>query len=173
MNQLLKPEHHNPQWIKGVPRIFLQPEWDEILTPVWLYITYEGRYTMVQLYQMCFLCHIVGIRSINIPYIILRSLSKMSAKIKENPGLPPHFVYHRGLIKILIQYQLSLENQNLDHFLLWEGFKINIPQSSKGKRKTPMKTKGTPDKQMSSVVKPSSIERTTKSMSKGKQIEEG
>ena len=131
LNHFLKPEHRNLEWRKGIPRSWFINNWNEVQRSLQLYITYEWNYTTIYLHQMMFLCHIAGYKTMNLPYFLLMSLTKMSAKIRANPGLPAHFVYHRGLIKILVQYKLTQENQTQDDFLFWEGFKVDSPQTSK------------------------------------------
>ena len=92
---------------------------------------------------MIFLCHIVGYKVMNLPYFLLRSLTNMSLKIRDQPNFTPHYVYHRGLIKILVQYKLSQENRTEDCFLFWEGFKKDSPQNSKTKKKSSTRIKKT------------------------------
>lgn len=88
-----------------------------------MYITYEGFYDKVYLYQMCFLCHIVGYKNMNVVYFLHKSLVKMSIKMHSHPDLPLHYVYHLGLIKILVQHKISQEKHSWDHFFLSKGFK--------------------------------------------------
>ena len=75
---------------------------------------------------MHFLSHIADMKSMNLQYFLLKSLAKMSTKIRSKMVIPPHFIYNRGLIKILIHYQLRQVNQTWDHFLFWEDFLVGI-----------------------------------------------
>ena len=79
LNQFLKQEYQDPQWRKGIMRSWLQPEWQETLRSIQLYITCEGRFHTVYLYQMRFLCHIVGVKAMNLLYFVLKFLAKMYA----------------------------------------------------------------------------------------------
>jgi hypothetical protein len=38
----------------------------------------------------------------NLPYYLLRDLSKMAMKVQSNTKTPPNGIYHEGLIKVLI-----------------------------------------------------------------------
>ena len=71
---------------------------------------------------MRFLSHVVGEKELNLVYFLYKSLNKMSRKIQSNPYLPHYHVFHKGLIKILVQHQLRKLNQSWDEFITSEGF---------------------------------------------------
>jgi len=113
---------------KLTTRTWLLDDFNEVLRSLQIYITCEGHYHMIYLYQMRFLCHITGYNKlVNLPYYFLKSLMKMSENIRATPGMPPRFLYHIGLIKNLVHYKLAQENWNWDCFLFWEGFKVDYP----------------------------------------------
>ena len=71
----------------------------------------------------CTSCLIFLVIRLNLVYFLYKSLLKMSIKVQSHPDLPPHYVYHRGLAKILVQYHLSQKECSWDGFLTNEGFK--------------------------------------------------
>jgi hypothetical protein len=107
VNQFLKPEHKDPNWAKGIPRDWIVDEWMEALLMLKRFITCEGRYSTVFLFHLRFLLHLAGIKRMNLPYYFLRDLNKMAMKVQENPKTPPHEIYHRGLIKVLVKAELG------------------------------------------------------------------
>lgn len=102
------------------------------------FITYEGHFSIAHLYQMRLLTHISGDDLLNLPYYLHNSLLKMSKRYQQQPLSSPQYVYHRGLIKILVQFQLNKKGKSWDKFLLVGGFqgmsskkKIGHPKSKK------------------------------------------
>ena len=71
----------------------------------------------------------------------------MSVKFQSHLDLPPHYVYHCGLIKILVQYHLSQSKCYWDSFLTNEGLKEITLQ----------KKRGHPSKSKESLVKETCI----------------
>jgi hypothetical protein len=53
----------------------------------------------------------------NLPYFFLRDINNMAMKVQENPKTP-HGIYHQGLIKLLIKYDLGKLQSTWDHFLI-------------------------------------------------------
>ena len=94
------------------------------------------------------LAHIVGQLRMNLPHFLLRSLMKMSSRFRAWPNTSPHYMFHTGLIRLLIEDHLRKQNQWWAHFLLWGEFNEEVatkPKSKKGKIK-PKKPKTRPDK---------------------------
>jgi hypothetical protein len=133
LNHFLLEQHKDLDWRTGIPRMWLQEEWREVLDTVQRYITCEGRYNKVYLYQMRFLCHIVGLKTMNLAYFLYKSLLKMSTRFQSKSNMPPHYVYHRGLIKILIQYHLSKKKITWDSFLVSEELDAISSQKKRGR----------------------------------------
>ena len=46
----------------------------------------------------------------------------MSKKIHSNPSSPPHHIFHAGLIKILVKFELDRKNKPWDTFIKEVGF---------------------------------------------------
>ena len=102
------------------------------------FITYESHFSIAHLYQMRLLTHITGDDPLNLPYYLYNSLIKMSKRYQQQPLSSPQYVYHRGLINILVQFQLNKKGKSWDEFLLVGGFqgmsfkkKIGRPKSKK------------------------------------------
>ena len=90
------------------------------------------------LYQLRLLSHISGDDPLDLVHYLYNSLLKMSKRYQKQPLSSPQYVYHRGLIKILVQHQLSKKSKSWDEFLVAEGFqgmpskkKMGHPKSKK------------------------------------------
>lgn len=104
LNHFMKPEHENPPWALGFPREFLTYEWNAVDRTVRQYFTCEGRYSTVHLYHLRFLAHVAGMKPLDLPFFLYKSLTKMVAKARSPQGLKPKLVFHQGLIWILFKY---------------------------------------------------------------------
>ena len=85
-----------------------------MLIVVQRYITCEGSFNTTHLLHMRFLCHILGYKVLNLVYFMQTYLLKMSKKIQSNPNSPPHHIFHGGLIKILVKFELDKKNESWD-----------------------------------------------------------
>ena len=71
---------------------------------------------------MRFLGHLSGVKKLNLVNFLHKSLCRMSEKIQSNPGLKHWHVFHKGLIKILVNHQLKNMDRTWEEFLRIEGF---------------------------------------------------
>ena len=71
-------------WGKGVPIQKFKPEWIEPIKILQSYITYEGRFAFVFKYHFRFLQHLSHESKMNLPFFFLKSLQKMSSRVKEH-----------------------------------------------------------------------------------------
>ena len=94
------------------------------------FVTCEGHFSIAHLYQMRLLTHISGYDPLNLVHYLYNSLLKMSKRYQKQPLYSLQYVYHRGLIKILVQFQLSKKWKSWDEFLLVEGFQ-GMPSKKK------------------------------------------
>jgi hypothetical protein len=53
-----------------------------------IFITCEGRYSIVFIFHLQFRLHMEGIKRMNRPYYFLRDLKKMAMKVQDNPKTP-------------------------------------------------------------------------------------
>jgi hypothetical protein len=56
------------------------------------YITGEGHFSIVHCYHLCFLMHLSGDKELNLPFYLLKSLTKMSRRVQGHPK-SSHKVY--------------------------------------------------------------------------------
>ena len=73
---------------------------------------------------MRLLTHITGDDPLNLPFYLYNSLIKMSKRYQQQPLFFPQYVYHHGLIKIFVQFQLNKKGKSWDEFLIAEGFQV-------------------------------------------------
>jgi hypothetical protein len=73
----LKKEHQNMKWKKEIPRSYLEEKWKELLKIIQVYITCEGRYGRTMLYHFILFLHFTGKQPLNMPYYLLKSLTKI------------------------------------------------------------------------------------------------
>ena len=108
-----------PDWNKGILIQNFRKEWIEPIRILQSYVTCEGRYSFVFKYHFRFLQHIVGISKLNLPFFFLRSLQKMSSRIKQHEDHTSQSIFHHGLIKLIITTVLQHEDKTWDFFLFW------------------------------------------------------
>jgi hypothetical protein len=81
VNQFLLPDKQNPNWRKGIPHNWIRPEWHTALIVIHRYITCEGRFSLIYIYHIRLLMHLNGDYPLNLPYFLLKSLTKMSKRV--------------------------------------------------------------------------------------------
>jgi hypothetical protein len=91
-------------------------------------VTCEGRYGLVFYFHIRFLMVFLGFR-LNMPFYLLRSLSKMAKFYQRKIGNPEANLFHHGLIRILIEYQLVQIGDTWDAFVIRNNF-LHEPLSS-------------------------------------------
>ena len=103
--QLLLPRPADYDDKFGYSVKFLKPQWRSLLQPFIRYITRDGRYSSIHFYHLRLLVVFKGSKLIIACYL-LNSLDKMSCAVKNEVRNREHNLFHHGLIKILVQYQL-------------------------------------------------------------------
>ena len=58
----------------------------------------------------------------NLPFFFLRSLQKMSNRVKQHEDHTSQSIFHHGLIKLIISTVLQHEGKTWDFFIFWSGF---------------------------------------------------
>ena len=76
----------------------------------------DGWYSNVQLYHLRILMALKGLK-LNLPYFLLHSLHKMAVTVQRTIGNQDRSLFHHGLIKMLVQYQLATIGKTWDEFL--------------------------------------------------------
>ena len=59
---------------------------------------------------------------LNLPHYLVKSIKKMSSGIKKGPKNISHSLFHHGLVRILIEKELSKHNRSWDEFIESNGF---------------------------------------------------
>jgi hypothetical protein len=80
----------------------------------------------------------------SMPYFLLISFIKMSCKVRVRPKTPPHYIFHRGWIKMLIMNHLINLNRTWEHFLFWGSFNEESIAKLKAKKEKKQKKDETP-----------------------------
>ena len=130
----LHPGYEKAEWSLGIPRDCLKEEWKQVLAIIQKYVTCKGRFATIYKYHMRFLLHVAGVSKLNLPFYLLKSLSKMSAKVKNDLDYTSHSVFHHGLIKLLIDKELEKRACSWSHFLFWSSFSTGEKQGKKRKK---------------------------------------
>ena len=58
----------------------------------------------------------------NLPFFFLKSLQKMSRRIREHRDHTKQSIFHHGLINLIISTVLQKKGNTWDYFLFWSGF---------------------------------------------------
>jgi hypothetical protein len=109
---------------KGLPAKMLKPRWHDLLMILKQFITCEGRYGFVFLFHLRLLMVFMGFE-LSMPHYLHRSLFKMAKKYKRSQA--DTSLFHVGLIKILVVYELGLRRDSWPDFLNRNGFEESNP----------------------------------------------
>jgi len=80
------------------------------------------------------LLHFTGKHPLDIPFYFFRSLGKMDDKVQAKPEASSTFVFHHGLIKLLVVEEMNKLNRYWLTFLFLSGYELDVATPS---RKTP------------------------------------
>ena len=126
-NSFLVDGHQEPDWSKEIPRRWVRPRYKDPLMEVQNFITCEGRYGITLLYHMRFLLHFHSDQPLNLPFFLLKSLTKMEFKVQHHPTNLANSLFHHGLVKILVEAHLKSWRKTWDRFLYRYGFSATEP----------------------------------------------
>jgi hypothetical protein len=137
VNQFLLPDKQNLNWRRGVPHSWIRPEWHTALIVIHRYITCEGRFSLIYIYHIRILMHLNGDYPLNLPYFLLKSLTKMSKRVQSLSSNAKSSLFHQVLIKTLVMSAL----RELQKPWSWLMQSLNPnPQSNKQKKGKGKKT---------------------------------
>jgi hypothetical protein len=102
---------------KGLPANMLKQRWHDLLMITKQFITCEGRYEFIFLYNLRLLMVFIGYE-LNIPHYLHRSLFKMAKRYKHSQA--DTSLFHYGLIKMIMVYELGLRHD------CWVIFSVRI-----------------------------------------------
>jgi hypothetical protein len=109
---------------KGLPANMLKQRWHDLLMITKQFITCEDRYRFIFLYQLRLLMVFIGYE-LNMPHYLHRILFKMAKMYKHNQA--DTSLFHYGLIKMLMVYELGLRRDCWSDFLSQNGFEDSSP----------------------------------------------
>jgi hypothetical protein len=109
---------------RGLPTNMLKQRWNDLLMILKQFITCEGRYNFVFMYHLRLLMVFMGFE-LNMPHYLLRSLFKMAKRYKRNQS--DTSLFHFGLIKMLMVYELGLRRDSWSVFLSQNNFDDSSP----------------------------------------------
>jgi hypothetical protein len=109
---------------KGLPAKMLKPHWYDLLMIIKQLVTCEGRYGFVFLFHLRLLMVFMGFE-LSMPHYLHRSLFKMAKMYKRSQA--DTSLFHVGLIKMLVVYELGLRRDSWHDFLNRNGFEESSP----------------------------------------------
>lgn len=173
--EFLKDEFVNEDLSKVVPESYVKEYYAHLLTCIQKYLTCEGRYNKVYSYHFKLLLHFTGKVSIDLPFYLFRSLSKMYDKVQLRKEDCETSLFHHGLIKLLVLDGLQKVNIDWNSFILMAGFKSQTsltPQPARDftivELQTEARAKRVPNSQTRKQVKPLIIQDQPQQATKGK-----
>lgn len=140
LNQFLKEDYPKPNWSTRISTKHLQDKWKTVMLTVREYITCEGKYEHLYRFHLHFLIHLKGQNEMNLPYYLIKDLSKISAKIQKNPLTLENNLSHHSFITMLVFDQIMRNGLSIRSFLHSSGFyqkeqlQERVDKRSKGKK---------------------------------------
>jgi len=87
-----------------------------------MFITCEGRFSIIYLYHIKLLQHLRDDIEINMPYYLLQSISKMAKGVQKQEKDMEKSLYHHGLIKMIITHEFRKQSLSWKQVLIDSGF---------------------------------------------------
>ena len=87
-------------------RKYFKKEWRPVLDVIHRYVTCEGRLSSAYIYHLRLMAIFISF-PLNLPHYLVQSMSKMSSAIKKGPKNIGRSLFHHGLVRILIERELS------------------------------------------------------------------
>ena len=109
---------------KGLPAKMLKQHWHDLLMIIKQFITCEGRYGFIFLFHLRLLMVFIGY-DLNMPHYLHRSLFKMAKRYKRSQA--DTSLFHFGLIKMIVVYELGLHRDSWVDFLSHNSFEDSSP----------------------------------------------
>ena len=178
--EFLKDDYVNEDLSKAVPRNYVKEYYAHLLTCIQKYLTCEGRYNNVYSYHFKLILHFTGKVSIDLPFYLFRSLSKMCDKVQLRKEDCETSLFHHGLIKLLVLDGLQKIDRDWNSFIFMAGFKSQTGLTPPLARdftiaelQTEARAKRVPKSQVRKLVKPLIIQdqpqQSTKEKAHGKK----
>jgi hypothetical protein len=109
---------------KGLPANMLKQRWHDLPMITKQFVTCDGMYGLIFMYHLRLLMIFMGFE-LNMPHYLHRSLFKMAKRYKRNQA--DTSLFHFGLIKMLMVYELGLRHDYWETFLKRNGFDESSP----------------------------------------------
>ena len=97
-----------------------------MLKEILVYITCEGRYNRVMIYNFKLMNHFTGRSPMKLPFYLYKILTKMAHQVKAKPTKIVGRLSHHGLIKLIVLELLQRRNVVWTYFLFWNEFDIEM-----------------------------------------------
>ena len=97
-----------------------------------VYITHEGRYNREMIYHFNLMNHFTGRSSLNLPFYLHKSLTKMAHQVKAHPTKIAGRLSHHGLIQLIVQELLQKDKCSMGIFFY---FGMSLKQACSQNRK--------------------------------------
>lgn len=137
--EFMKLEFVDMDLNNAIPRSCIKDKYAKLLFNIKIYFTCEGRYHKVYTYHFKLLLHFTGIISLDLPFYLHRSLSKMADKVQAKSDGCETSLCHHGFIKLLVLNELQKINRDWSSFLFISGFEMEALTPARNP-----KTKGNP-----------------------------
>jgi hypothetical protein len=135
---LFKPEYQANELSKYMSRSQLVEQFDRLLKIIQRYFTCEGRSNTLYHYHIRLLLHFTGKVEMNIPYYLLRSISKMSDRVQAKSKDVDSSLFHFGLIKMLVSEELGKKDISWENFVVTSHFKLDLAPTPQSQRESPL-----------------------------------
>lgn len=120
---------------KGIPSTTLKSKWRNLLLAIQKFITCEGIFSGTFFYHICLMMHFLEGNEINLPYLLLNSLKKMTGNTQRKIQSIENTMCHHGLIKMLIESHLKSIGDDWESFIITNHFKEVEQEESSNKIK--------------------------------------
>ena len=87
-------------------RKYFKKEWRPVLDVIHRYVTCKGRISSAYVYHLRLMTVFLDL-PMNLPHYLVQSLTKMSAAIKKGPRNIGQSLFHHGLVRMLVERDLS------------------------------------------------------------------
>ena len=118
---MLKNPCQDVSFRTGVSWKYFKKEWRPVLDVIHRYVTCKGRLSSAYVYHLQLMAVFLGF-PLNFPHYLVKSMTKMSSAIKKGPKNIIRGLFHHGLVRILVERELSKQNRSWDDFLEQNGF---------------------------------------------------
>lgn len=127
---------------KWIPISALKTKWSSMLLILQKFITCEGRFGSMYVYQIWLLMNFLEDGTLNLPFFLLNSLRRMATNVQNKVEAIETTRYHHGLVKILVEFNLRIVGDTWENFLVRNFFQdaLEFPKGSHVKRSRRRKT---------------------------------